>query len=143
MAARGEPIVGGGAGTRTFGANARRPGGVDLIVIYNSGRFRMAGRGSLAGMLAYGDANAIVLEMAAEVFPFVRRTPGPGGRQRHRSVSADGRLPRSDQGAWLLRGAELPDRRPDRRHVPRHLEETGMGYGLEVDMIAERGRRTC
>ena len=74
MAARGEPIVGGGAGTG-LSAKCEEAGGVDLIVSYNSGRYRMAGRGSLAGMMPYGDANAIVLEMAGEVLPVVSRTP--------------------------------------------------------------------
>src|SRR5215813_15102640 len=74
MAARGEPIVGGGAGTG-LSAKCEEAGGVDLIVIYNSGRYRMAGRGSLAGLMPYGDANAIVVEMAAEVLPVVKRTP--------------------------------------------------------------------
>src|SRR5216110_3000048 len=74
MAARGEPIVGGGAGTG-LSAKCEEAGGVDLIVIYNSGRYRMAGRGSLAGMMPYGDANAIVLEMANEVLTVVKRTP--------------------------------------------------------------------
>src|SRR5262245_38821179 len=74
MVARGEPIVGGGAGTG-LSAKCQEAGGVDLIVIYNSGRYRMAGRGSLAGLLAYGDANQIVVEMAAEVLPVVRHTP--------------------------------------------------------------------
>src|SRR5262245_49589414 len=74
MIARGEPIVGGGAGTG-LSAKCEEAGGIDLIVIYNSGRYRMAGRGSLAGLMAYGDANAIVMEMAAEVLPVVRRTP--------------------------------------------------------------------
>jgi hypothetical protein len=74
MAARGEPIVGGGAGTG-LSAKCEEAGGIDLIVIYNSGRFRMSGRGSLAGMMPYGDANAIVMEMAAEVLPVVRDTP--------------------------------------------------------------------
>src|SRR6202044_3975033 len=74
MAARGEPIVGGGAGTG-LSAKCEEAGGCDLIVIYNSGRCRMAGRGSLAGLLAYGDANAIVVEMAAEVLPVVKNTP--------------------------------------------------------------------
>ena len=68
MAARGEPIVGGGAGTG-LSAKCEEAGGVDLIVIYNSGRYRMAGRGSLAGLMPYGDANAIVVEMAGEVLP--------------------------------------------------------------------------
>ncbi len=74
MIARGEPIVGGGAGTG-LSAKCEEAGGIDLIVIYNSGRYRMAGRGSLAGLLAYGDANAIVVEMAAEVLPVVKHTP--------------------------------------------------------------------
>src|ERR1700680_1499667 len=74
MAARGEPIVGGGAGTG-LSAKCEEAGGVDLIIIYNSGRYRMAGRGSLAGLLPYGDANAIVVEMAAEVLPIVKDTP--------------------------------------------------------------------
>src|SRR5246127_4763545 len=74
MIARGEPIVGGGAGTG-LSAKCEEAGGIDLIVIYNSGRYRMAGRGSLAGLLAYGNANEIVVEMAREVLPVVRRTP--------------------------------------------------------------------
>src|SRR5512139_208128 len=74
MIARGQPIVGGGAGTG-LSAKCEEAGGIDLIVIYNSGRYRMAGRGSLAGLLAYGNANQIVVEMAQEVLPVVRTTP--------------------------------------------------------------------
>ena len=74
MIARGEPIVGGGAGTG-LSAKCEEDGGIDLIVIYNSGRYRMAGRGSLAGLMAYGDANQIVMEMAQEVLPIVKNTP--------------------------------------------------------------------
>src|SRR3954470_4283971 len=74
MAAKGEPIVGGGAGTG-LSAKCEEAGGIDLIVIYNSGRYRVAGRGSLAGLLAYGNANEIVCEMAHEVLPVVRTTP--------------------------------------------------------------------
>src|SRR6201992_21847 len=74
MVARGEPIVGGGGGTG-LSAKCEEAGGIDLIVIYNSGRYRMAGRGSLAGLMPYGDANAIVVEMAREVLPIVRKTP--------------------------------------------------------------------
>src|SRR6202167_1240140 len=74
MVARGEPIVGGGAGTG-ISAKAAEAGGVDLIVIYNSGRYRMAGRGSLSGLLAYGDANQIVVELSREVLPIVRDVP--------------------------------------------------------------------
>src|ERR687896_2075433 len=74
MISRGEPIVGGGAGTG-ISAKCEEAGGIDLIVIYNSGRYRMAGRGSLAGLLPYGNANEIVKEMAHEVLPAVRHTP--------------------------------------------------------------------
>src|ERR1700749_471051 len=74
MARRGEPIVGGGAGTG-LSAKCEEAGGADLIIIYNSGRYRMAGRGWLAGLMPYGDANAIVMEMAPEVLPVVRETP--------------------------------------------------------------------
>ena len=74
MIARGEPIIGGGAGTG-LSAKCEEAGGIDLIVIYNSGRYRMAGRGSLAGILAYGNANDIVVEMAREILPVVHRTP--------------------------------------------------------------------
>src|SRR3981081_1486763 len=74
MVARGEPIVGGGVGTG-LSAKCEEAGSIDLIVIYNSGRLRMAGRGSLAGLMPYGDANAIVMEMAREVLPVVQRTP--------------------------------------------------------------------
>src|ERR671930_1280874 len=74
MADRGEPIIGGGAGTG-LSAKCEEAGGIDLIIIYNSGRYRMAGRGSLAGILAYGNANQIVKEMAYEVLPVVKRTP--------------------------------------------------------------------
>src|SRR5215469_11575717 len=70
----GEPIVGGGAGTG-ISAKTSEQGGIDLLVIYNSGRFRMAGRGSLAGLMPYGDANAIVMDMAREVLPVVSHTP--------------------------------------------------------------------
>src|SRR5881394_2719851 len=72
--AAGKPVVGGGAGTG-LSAKCAEAGGIDLIIIYNSGRFRMAGRGSLSGMMPYGDANAIVVEMAAEVLPVVKDTP--------------------------------------------------------------------
>ena len=74
MIRRGEPIIGGGAGTG-LSAKCEEAGGIDLIVIYNSGRYRMAGRGSLAGLMAYGNANDIVLDMAREVLPVVKRTP--------------------------------------------------------------------
>src|SRR5579872_4551630 len=90
MVARGVPIVGGGAGTG-LSAKCEEAGGADLIVIYNSGRYRMAGRGSLAGLLAYGDANAIVVDMAREVLPVVKRTPvlaGVNGTDPFRRMDA-------------------------------------------------------
>ena len=74
MIRRREPIIGGGAGTG-LSAKCEEAGGIDLIVIYNSGRYRMAGHGSLAGLMAYGNANDIVLDMAREVLPVVKRTP--------------------------------------------------------------------
>jgi predicted TIM-barrel enzyme len=112
MAARGEPIVGGGAGTGLT-AKCEEAGGVDLIVIYNSGRYRMAGRGSLAGLMPYGDANAIVLEMAGEVLPVVARTPVLAG--------VNGTDPFRDMDLFLdqLKALGFSDRRPDRRHLPR------------------------
>src|ERR1700675_3205229 len=78
MVRRRQPIIGGGAGTG-LSAKCEEAGSIDLIVIYNSGRYRMAGRGSLAGLMPYGDANAIVVEMAGEVLPVVRKTPGVAG----------------------------------------------------------------
>ena len=133
--AAGRPIIGGGAGTG-LSAMAEEAGGIDLIVIYNSGRYRMAGRGSLAGLLAYGNANDIVVEMAHEVLPVVRQTPVLAG----------------------VNGTDpfmLPDQFLDRlialgfagvQNFPTvglidgvfraNLEETGMSYDLEVELIA-------
>jgi len=134
MVARGEPIVGGGAGTG-LSAKCEEAGGVDLIVIYNSGRYRMAGRGSLAGLLAYGNANEIVLEMAREVLPVVKQTPVLAG------VNATDPFLIVDE--FLGRLAELGF--SGVQNFPtvgiidglfrQNLEETGMGYDLEVDMI--------
>jgi len=136
MAARGEPIVGGGAGTG-LSAKCEEAGGIDLIVIYNSGRYRMAGRGSLAGLLAYGDANAIVVEMAAEVLPVVRRTPvlaGVNGTDPFRlmDVFLDGLKAMGFSGVQNFPTVGLID-----GVFRANLEETGMSYGLEVDMIAK------
>src|ERR1700720_3338626 len=134
MAARGEPIVGGGAGTG-LSAKCEEAGGVDLIVIYNSGRYRMAGRGSLAGLLAYGDANAIVVDMAREVLPMVRRTPvlaGVCGTDPFRLMPVFlNELRRIGfSGVQNFPTVGLFD-----GTIRVGLEETGMGYGLEVDMI--------
>ncbi len=145
QARRGRPIIGAGAGTGISAKFAER-GGVDLIIIYNSGRYRMAGRGSLAGMLPYGDANAIVVEMAREVLPVVRETPVLAGvcgtdpfrlmpvfLRELKSMGFDGvqNFPTVGLFEGMLRAG---------------LEETGMGYGLEVDMIGHAhalGMLTC
>jgi predicted TIM-barrel enzyme len=133
--ARNEPIIGGGAGTG-LSAKCEEAGGIDLIVIYNSGRYRMAGRGSLAGLLAYGDANQIVVEMAAEVLPVVRHTPvlaGVNGTDPFRimDVFLDELKRIGFAGVQNFPTVGLIDGR-----FRANLEETGMSYALEVDMIA-------
>jgi predicted TIM-barrel enzyme len=135
MVARGEPIVGGGAGTG-LSAKCQEAGGIDLIVIYNSGRYRMAGRGSLAGLLAYGDANQIVVEMAAEVLPVVKRTPvlaGVNGTDpfRQMEVFLDQLKGMGFAGVQNFPTVGIID-----GTFRANLEETGMSFGLEVDMIA-------
>src|SRR5215211_7263551 len=132
--ARGEIIVGAGAGTG-LSAKCEEAGGVDLIVIYNSGRFRMAGRGSLAGMMPYGDANAIVVEMAAEVLPVVRTTPvlaGVCGTDPFRLMPVFLRQLKElgFAGVQNFPTVGLYDGR-----FRQNLEETGMGFGLEVELI--------
>jgi predicted TIM-barrel enzyme len=140
MIARGEPIVGGGAGTG-LSAKCEEAGGIDLIVIYNSGRYRMAGRGSLAGLLAYGDANAIVLDMAREVLPVVKRTPVLAGVNatdpfRLMDVFLDEVIRTGFSGVQNFPTVGLID-----GSFRANLEETGMGYGHEVDMIAKARAR--
>ena len=135
MVARGIPIVGGGAGTG-LSAKCEEAGGIDLIVIYNSGRYRMAGRGSLAGLMPYGDANAIVVEMAAEVLPVVKRTPVLAGvcatdPFRLMDVFLDDLKRIGFAGVQNFPTVGLID-----GTFRANLEETGMSYGLEVDMIA-------
>src|SRR5438128_4463818 len=135
MVARNEPIVGGGAGTG-LSAKCEEAGGIDLIVIYNSGRYRMAGRGSLAGILAYGNANEIVVEMAREVLPVVKKTPVLAG--------VNGTDPFLLTDPFLKQLGELgfsgvqnfPTVGLIDGTFRANLEETGMGYGLEVDLIA-------
>jgi predicted TIM-barrel enzyme len=136
MIARGEPIVGGGAGTG-LSAKCEEAGGIDLIVIYNSGRYRMAGRGSLAGLMPYGDANAIVVEMAAEVLPVVKKTPVLAGvcatdPFRLMDVFLDELKRIGFSGVQNFPTVGLID-----GTFRANLEETGMSYGLEVDMIAK------
>ncbi len=128
------PIVGGGAGTG-ISAKFEEAGGIDLIVIYNSGRFRMAGRGSLAGLMPYGDANAIVMEMANEVLPVVRDTPvlaGVCGTDPFRAMDRFLELIRDAgfSGVQNFPTVGLIDGR-----FRQNLEETGMGFALEVNMI--------
>ena len=134
MIARGEPIVGGGAGTG-LSAKCEEVGGIDLIVIYNSGRYRMAGRGSLAGLLAYGNANDVVLEMAREVLPVVRHTPvlaGVNGTDPF--LVLDDFLRRL--GALGFSGVQnFPTVGIIDGQFRQNLEETGMGYAHEVEMI--------
>lgn len=134
MAARGEPIIGGGAGTG-LSAKCEEIGGIDLIVIYNSGRYRMAGRGSLAGLMPYGDANAIVMEMASEVLPVVNKTPvlaGVNGTDpfRDMDVFLDQVKAIGFAGVQNFPTVGLID-----GTFRANLEETGMSYALEVAMI--------
>lgn len=130
----GKPIVGGGAGTG-ISAKMSEAGGIDLLVIYNSGRFRMAGRGSLAGMLPYGDANAIMMDMAREVIPVVKHTPvlaGVCGTDPFRVM----KLFLRDVDAAGFSGVQnFPTVGLFDGKMRTNLEETGMGYGLEVDLI--------
>jgi predicted TIM-barrel enzyme len=140
MIRRRQPIIGGGAGTG-LSAKCEEAGGIDLIVIYNSGRYRMAGRGSLAGLLAYGNANEIVQDMAREVLPVVKHTPVLAGvNDTDPFVIMDELLDRLKQigfsGIQNFPTVGLFD-----GIMRRNLEETGMSYGLEVDMIAKAHQR--
>jgi predicted TIM-barrel enzyme len=131
----GQPLIGGGAGTG-LSAKCEEAGGIDLIVIYNSGRYRMAGRGSLAGLMAYGNANEIVCEMAHEVLPVVKHTPVLAG--------VNGTDPFMIPEPFFKRLIDLgfsgvqnfPTVGLIDGNFRANLEETGMGYALEVDMIA-------
>ncbi|MCB0160421.1 MAG: phosphoenolpyruvate hydrolase family protein, partial [Caldilineaceae bacterium] len=130
----GRPIIGAGAGTG-ISAKFVEAGGVDIIIIYNSGRYRMAGRGSLAGLLPYGDANAIVVEMASEVLPVVKNTPvlaGVCGTDPFRLMPVFLRQIKEMgfDGVQNFPTVGLFD-----GVFRANLEETGMGYGFEVDMI--------
>ncbi len=132
--ARGEPIVGGGAGTG-LSAKCEEAGGIDLIVIYNSGRYRMAGRGSLAGLLAYGNANEIVVEMAREVLPVVRRTPVLAGVNGTDPFMLTEHFLRQLADLGFSGVQNFPTVGLIDGVFRAQLEETGMGYGLEVEMI--------
>lgn len=134
MIERRQPIIGGGAGTG-LSAKCEEDGGVDLIIIYNSGRYRMAGRGSLAGMMAYGNANDIVLDMAREILPLVRRTPVIAGVNGTDPFCIFDDL--LDQLAALgFSGVQnFPTVGLIDGTFRANLEETGMGYALEVELV--------
>ena len=132
--AEGTPIVGGGAGTGIT-AKSAEAGGIDLLVIYNSGRFRMAGRGSLSGLLAYGDANEIVMEMAREVLPVVKQTPVLAGVNGTDPFRAMPRFLTQIKEAGFAGVQNFPTVGLIDGTFRANLEETGMGYGLEIDMI--------
>ncbi len=140
MIARGQPIVGGGAGTG-LSAKCEEAGGIDLIVIYNSGRYRMAGRGSLAGLMPYGDANAIVMEMASEVLPVVRHTPVLAGVCATDPFRLMDRFLDQVKAAGFSGVQNFPTVGLIDGTFRANLEETGMSYGLEVDMIASARER--
>ena len=125
-------------------AKCAEAGGVDLIIIYNSGRYRMAGRGSLSGMMPYGDANAIVVDMAREVLPVVRDVPVLAGVCGTDPVPADGRLRRRADPHRLLRRAELPDRRAASTACSASTSRRpGWATASRSTPSASRTRRTC
>jgi predicted TIM-barrel enzyme len=132
--AAGKPIVGGGAGTG-ISAKCAEAGGIDLIIIYNSGRFRMAGRGSMSGMMPYGDANQIVMDMAREVLPVVKNTPvlaGVCGTDPFRIIKL---FLREVQAAGFSGVQNFPTVGLIDGLFRQNLEETDMGFSHEVDMI--------
>ncbi|MFM0201946.1 phosphoenolpyruvate hydrolase family protein [Paraburkholderia fungorum] len=140
MIARREPIVGGGAGTG-LSAKCEEAGGIDLIVIYNSGRYRMAGRGSLAGLLAYGNANDIVKDMAREVLPVVKHTPVLAGVNGTDPFADMDRL-LDELGQMGFSGVQnFPTVGLIDGTFRQNLEETGMSYALEVEMIRMARRK--
>lgn len=132
--AAGKPIVGGGAGTGIT-AKSAEAGGIDLLVIYNSGRFRMAGRGSLSGLLAYGDANAIVMDMAMEVLPVVKRTPVLAGVNGTDPFRVMPHFLRQVKEVGFAGVQNFPTVGLIDGVFRANLEETGMGFGPEIDMI--------
>lgn len=139
MIAEGRPIVGGGAGTG-ISAKAEEAGGIDLIIIYNSGRYRMAGRGSAAGLLAYGNANEIVKEMAVEVLPVVKQTPVLAGVNGTDPFILMPRFLAELKEMGFSGVQNFPTIGLFDGQMRQSFEETGMGYQLEVDMIAEAHR---
>ena len=133
--ARKEPIIGGGAGTG-ISAKWEEAGGIDLIVIYNSGRFRMAGHGSLAGLMPYGDANAIVLDMANEVLPVCKKTPVLAGVCGTDPMRLMDRFLAQIKNTGFAGVQNFPTVGLIDGTFRANLEETNMGYEREVEMIA-------
>jgi predicted TIM-barrel enzyme len=131
---RGIPIVGGGAGTG-LSAKCEEAGGIDLIVIYNSGRYRMAGRGSLSGLMPYGNANEVVMEMAHEVLPVVSKTPVLAGVNGTDPFCIFDHYLDQVKAIGFSGVQNFPTVGLIDGNFRANLEETGMGYGLEVDMI--------
>ena len=131
---KGLPIIGGGAGTG-ISAKWEEAGGIDLIVIYNSGRFRMAGHGSLAGMMPYGDANGIVIEMAREVLPVTRKTPVLAGVCGTDPMRLMDRFLAEVKAIGFAGVQNFPTIGLFEGTMRANLEETNMGYGKEVEMI--------
>jgi predicted TIM-barrel enzyme len=129
-----QPIIGGGAGTG-LSAKCEEGGGIDLIVIYNSGRYRMAGRGSLSGLLAYGNANAIVMEMAKEVLPVVHKTPVLAGVNGTDPFCVFDVFLGEVAAAGFSGVQNFPTVGLIDGVFRQNLEETGMSYGQEVDLI--------
>jgi len=134
MARDHQPIIGGGAGTG-LSARCEEAGGIDLIVIYNSGRYRMAGRGSLSGLLAYGNANAIVMEMAKEVLPVVHKTPVLAGINGTDPFCILDVFLNEVAAAGFSGVQNFPTVGLIDGVFRQNLEETGMSYALEVEMI--------
>ena len=132
--AEGVPIIGGGAGTG-ISAKFEEVGGIDLIVIYNSGRYRMAGRGSLAGLMPYGDANAVVMEMAGEVLPVVKDTPVLAGVCASDPFRLMDRFLDSVKGAGFSGIQNFPTVGLIDGVFRANLEETGMGYDNEIRLV--------
>src|SRR5688572_20060858 len=130
----GVPIIGGGAGTG-ISAKFEEVGGIDLIVIYNSGRYRMAGRGSLAGLMPYGDANAIVMEMAGEVLPVVTDTPVLAGVCASDPFRLMDRFLADIKRTGFSGVQNFPTVGLIDGQFRANLEETGMGFDKEVELI--------
>lgn len=131
----GTPIIGGGAGTG-LSAKCEEAGGIDLIVIYNSGRYRMAGRGSLAGLMPYGDANGVVMEMAGEVLPVVKNTPVLAGVCATDPFRLMDKFLDEVKAAGFSGVQNFPTVGLIDGTFRANLEETGMGYDHEIDMVA-------